>query len=82
MMSRLLCMLAIILAMATMTWGLVAWADDLFSVDPLWPLHGAARLHPIHLIGMGLATLPLALHALLVRDRPANKIMGKAVSKS
>jgi|GEM_PF-2441622 len=82
MMSRLFCMLAITLAMATLTWGLVGWAAGRFVIDSLWPLHGTVRLHPIHLIGVGLAILPVALYALLLPDVPASNSAVKPPSES
>lgn len=69
-------MTAVILATATMTWGLVAWADSGFSTEPLWPMDGAMQLHPIHLIGMGLAILPASLSALL-SDAHSGSVAGK-----
>ncbi len=70
-------MLAVILATATMTWGLVAWAHSHFTIDSLWPIQGAAQLHPVHLIGLGLATLPVALSALLLPEADASNPASK-----
>ncbi len=68
MMNRLFWMIAVILATAIMTWGLVAWADSGFATQSLWPMAGVLQLHPVHLIGVGLAILPPSLSALLLSD--------------
>ena len=73
MMGRTFCMIAVILATATMTWDLVAWADSSFSTQALWPIAGAMQLHPVHLIAVGLAILPASLSALLQSDAPTGE---------
>lgn len=70
-------MLGVIVATASMTWGLVAWADSDFTIESLWPIQGAAQLHPVHLIGFGLATLPVALSALLRPEAHASNPASK-----
>lgn len=72
MMRRLFCMTAVILATATMTWGLVAWAEGGFSTQPPWPMEGTLQLHPVHLIAVGLALLPPSLSALLLDIQPGD----------
>ena len=72
MMRRLFCMTAVVLATATMTWGLVAWADGGFTTQPLWPMEGTLQLHPVHLIAVGLALLPPSLSALLSDIQPSD----------
>jgi hypothetical protein len=74
MMRRLFFMTALILATATMTWGLVAWADSGFTTQPLWPMDRALQLHPVHLIVVGLALLPASLSALLSDAHPSDSI--------
>ena len=80
MMRRLFCMTAVILATATMTWGLVAWADSGFTAQYLWPMKGTLELHPVHLIAVGLALLPPSLSALLTDDRTSDST-GSAASQ-
>lgn len=79
MMRRLFCMTVVILATATMTWGLVAWAASDFTTQTLWPIEGTAQLHPVHLIAVGLALLPPSLSALL-SETQASGVTGSPAS--
>lgn len=77
---RIFCMIAVIMATATMTWGLVAWADSGFATQSLWPIAGAWLLQPVHLIGVGLAILPVSLSALLQSDAQSGEPVDKPAS--
>ena len=59
-MNRIVWLIMLSVAMALTTWGIVGWAELHFALDPLWPFSGPFLLHPVHLIGIGLALLPLA----------------------
>ena len=73
-------MIAVIMVTATMTRGLVAWADSGFATQSLWPIAGVLQLQPVHLIGIGLAILPASLSALLRSDAQAGEPVDKPAS--
>jgi len=51
-------------SMCLLTWGLVTWTLQNFSLVDLWPFNGPAALHPVHVLTVGLAGLPLVFHLL------------------
>jgi hypothetical protein len=56
-------------AFALTTAGLMGWQDHGFGVDGLWPLEGPLRLHPLHLLMVGLAMIPPALWEIFLLER-------------
>lgn len=50
--------LALALAMALTTWGLVTWTVQNFSLASLWPFTGPLAAHPVHVLAVGIALLP------------------------
>jgi hypothetical protein len=56
-------------AFALTTAGLMAWRDRGFAFEDVWPLGGALRLHPLHLLMLGLAMIPPALWEVFLLER-------------
>jgi hypothetical protein len=52
--------LCLLCAMTLTTWGLVTWTVQNFSLVSLWPLSGPFMLHPVHVLALGAALLPIA----------------------
>jgi len=56
-------------AFALTTAGLMAWRDLGFAFEGVWPMDGALRLHPLHLLMLGLAMIPPALWEVFLLER-------------
>jgi hypothetical protein len=72
-------------AFALTTAGLMAWRDLGFAFEDVWPVGGAPRLHPLHLLMLGLAMIPPALWEVFLLERdgrahhaPATPAHGRA----
>lgn len=63
-------LLALAAAMALVTWGLVTWTVQNFSLASLWPFSADLTPHPVHLLAIGLVVLPMAFRLLAI---PAGK---------
>lgn len=57
-------LLVLAAAMALVTWGLVTWTVQNFSLASLWPFSGDLTPHPVHLLAIGLVVLPMAFRLL------------------
>jgi hypothetical protein len=53
--------LLLTLGFALTTAGLMAWHAQAFRFDGVWLVDGGFRLHPLHLLIVGLAMIPPAL---------------------
>ena len=72
---RVSCHVVIVASFALMTFALAQWQALGFSLDAVWPFAGELRLHPAHVLIIGIAILPPALWELFVldhRDAPAH----------
>lgn len=61
--------LLLVAAFALTTAGLMGWQDRGFGFVGLWPLDGDPRLHPLHLLVLGLAMIPPALWEVFLLER-------------
>ena len=65
--------LVLTVAFALTTVGLVAWHDLDFRLHGIWPLGGPPRLHPLHVMILGLAMIPPALWEVFLLDRRTDR---------
>jgi len=56
------------LGFALTTYGLVAWQHAGFSFSGIWPNFADLRVHPVHLLVLGLAMIPPAIWELFLLD--------------
>jgi hypothetical protein len=61
--------LLLVAAFALTTAGLMGWQDRGFGFDGFWPLDGDPRLHPLHLLVLGLAMIAPALWEVFLLER-------------
>jgi hypothetical protein len=72
--------LCLLCAMTLITWGLVTWTVQNFSLMSLWPLSGPFMLHPVHVLAVGVALLLLAFR--IGHIRVASPVNGAPVDKA
>ena len=56
--------LGLVIAMALVTWGIVTWTVQNFSLALLWPFNGPPALHPVHVLALGIALRPAGFRLL------------------
>lgn len=66
------------LGMACLTYGLIAWADTRFDMHGFWLYNADWRLHPVHVLIVGIGLVPPAIWEIFAletgRDaRPASR---------
>jgi hypothetical protein len=59
----------VVVGFALITFGLLEWQDRRFSLAGFWPLDGPMRLHPLHLLILGIAMIPAAVWEIFLLDR-------------
>jgi hypothetical protein len=58
-------------AFALTTAGLLAWQDAGLTFRDVWPASAGFRLHPLHVLVVGLAMIPPALWEIFLLERDA-----------
>lgn len=48
--------------------GLLAWQEIGFNLDDMWPLADELRLHPVHVMAVGMALIPPTLWEIFVLE--------------
>jgi len=65
---RISCHVVIVASFALIAFSLAEWQLSGFTLETLWPLHGEMRLHPAHVLILGVAILPPAVWELFALD--------------
>jgi len=65
---RICCHVVIVASFALIAFALAEWQALGFSAVGLWPLDGEMRLHPAHVLILGIVILPPALWELFALD--------------
>ena len=60
---RLSCHAVIVASFALMAFALAEWQARGFSIGDVWPIDGEMRVHPAHVLLLGIVILPPALFA-------------------
>ena len=67
-MRLLWCALFLITGFALVTYGLLGWQADGFSLSRVWPVGGEFAAHPVHALILGLALIPPSIWEMFLDD--------------